>query len=98
MKVGIEVRIDVKKIDKLKLYKGEKGTYLTMTTFIDTDQKDQYDNNGFISEHASKEEKAQGKQGTILGNCKVFYTDGGQPQQNNQPASKPPGYDDDYGF
>lgn len=79
-KVGISVRVDVTKIDKQRLYKGEKGTYLDMTTFIDLDNKDQYDNNGFIAQSVSKEEREQGQQGAILGNVKVFFTDN-QPSQ-----------------
>ena len=78
MKVGISVRIDVTKIDKARLYKGEKGTYLDLTTFVDTDEKDQYENNGFISLSVDKEERDQGVQTPILGNVKVFYTDGAQ--------------------
>lgn len=75
MKIGIEVRIDVTKIDKARLYKGAKGTYLTMTTFIDTDNPDQYDNNGFISHKQTKEESDSKTYTPILGNCKVFYKD-----------------------
>ena len=50
MEVGISVRIDVTKIDKARLFKGEKGTYLDLTTFVDLDQQNQYGNNGFISQ------------------------------------------------
>ena len=57
MKVGLSVRIDVTKIDKSRLYKGAKGTYLDLTTFVDTDQQDQYENNGFISQSVTKEER-----------------------------------------
>ncbi len=78
MKIGVEVRIDVTKIDKARLYKGEKGTYLTMTTFIDTDNVDQYDNNGFIAHKKDKDEQANPP---ILGNVKVFWSDGVQAQQ-----------------
>ena len=38
MKIGLSVRIDVTKIDKARLYAGAKGTYLDLTTFVDTDQ------------------------------------------------------------
>ena len=75
MKVGISVRIDVTKIDKSRLYKGAKGTYLDLTTFVDTEQQDQYENNGFISQSLTKEERAAKYQTPILGNVKVFYTD-----------------------
>lgn len=73
MKVALSVKIDVTKIDKERLFKGEKGTYLDLTTFVDLDMQDQYGNNGFISQSVSKEEKEQGVQTPILGNCKVFW-------------------------
>ena len=76
MKVGLSVRIDVTKIDKSRLYKGAKGTYLDLTTFVDIDQNDQYENNGFISQSATKEERDLKIQTPILGNVKVIYTDG----------------------
>jgi len=74
-RLGVSVRIDVTKIDKEKLYKGSKGTYLDLTTFIDTDNKDQYDNNGFISQSVTKEEREAGVQTPILGNVRVFHSD-----------------------
>lgn len=83
MKVGIEVQIDVTKIVKDRLYQGAKGKYLTMTTFVDLDQKDQYDNNGFI---AHKKEKDEQVNPPILGNVKVFWTENGQAPQQPQQA------------
>ena len=84
MKIGVNVRIDVTKIDTNRLFKGKKGAYLDLSTFIDLDQKDQYGNNGFITESVSKEEREQGVQGTILGNVKVFYNDSQKAQQAPQ--------------
>ena len=86
MKVGLSVRIDVTKIDKSRLYKGAKGTYLDLTTFVDTDQQDQYENNGFVSQSTSAEEREQGVKTPILGNVKVFFTDGAAPAQAAAPA------------
>lgn len=86
MKVGISLKIDVTKIDKSRLYKGAKGTYLDLTTFVDTDQQDQYENNGFISQSLTKEEREAKYQTPILGNVKVFYTDGAVAAA---PASSP---------
>tara|TARA_R110002020_G_scaffold219343_3_gene427227 strand:- start:1070 stop:1375 length:306 start_codon:yes stop_codon:yes gene_type:complete len=73
--VGISLNIDVSKIDKTKLVKGEKGTYLNATAFVNLDEKDQYDNNGMITQSTSKEEREAGTQGAILGNSRVFYQD-----------------------
>jgi len=75
MKVGLNLSIDVSKIVKDRLYKGAKGTYLNLTTFVDLDKKDQYDNNGFISQSVTKEERSNGVQTPILGNVRVMYKD-----------------------
>ena len=88
MKIGLSVRIDVTKIDKARLYAGAKGTYLDLTTFVDTDQQDQYENNGFISQSVDKEEREQGVQTPILGNVKVFFTDGAKSSPQSAPQSK----------
>lgn len=89
MKIGLSVKIDVKKIDKARLFEGKKGTYLDLTTFVDLDNQDEYKNNGFISQSVTKEERDQGVKTDILGNVKVFYQDSnnqapqGQPQPSN---------------
>ena len=88
MKIGLSVRIDVTKIDKARLYAGAKGTYLDLTTFVDTEEKDQYENNGFISQSVDKEEREQGVQTPILGNVKVFFTDGAQSAPQSAPQSQ----------
>ena len=92
-KIGVEIQIDVKKIDKARLFAGQKGTYLTLTTFIDLDQKDQYENNGFVTH-----KKLEGEdRAPILGNVKVFWSDAQQqnqqtqqqqPRQQNQPVQQ----------
>jgi len=100
-KYGIEVQIDVSKIDKARIYEGKKGKYLTMTTFVDTDNKDQYDNNGFISHKQTKEESDSKTNTPILGNVKVFWSDGGQTtqaQNNYAPPVKDAGLDEDLPF
>ena len=91
MKIGLSVRIDVTKIEKARLYAGAKGTYLDLTTFVDTEEKDQYENNGFISQSVDKEEREQGMQTPILGNVKVFFTDGAQSSPQSSPQSAPQG-------
>jgi len=90
-KLGISIKIDVKKILKERLYQGAKGTYVDLTTFIDTENVDQYDNNGFISQSVSKDERDQGVKTPILGNCKVFFNDS-QKAPVRQPVQQPPGY------
>jgi len=101
MKVGIEIKLDVKKILKERLYQGAKGTYLTMTSFIDSNSPDQYANHGFVAQSVTKEEREQGVKTPILGNIKIFWgpqeNQGGggyqpQNQQQNQRPSQTTGY------
>jgi len=67
----ISVRIDVMKIDKAKLFKGEKGTYLDVVLLM-RDQVDAYGNNGMVVQQVTKEERAAGVKGAILGNAKII--------------------------
>lgn len=82
MKIGVSLKIDVKKIEKARLYEGQKGTYLDATVFIDLDQADDYGNHGMITQDVSKDERAQNVKGAILGNAKIFFKDNGQPAQS----------------
>jgi hypothetical protein len=90
-KIGVSFKIDVTKIDKARLYVGQKGKYLDATVFIDLDELDQYGNSGMITQDVSKEEKQAGTKGAILGNSKVFWRDEGQAPQAARPQgnSKP---------
>lgn len=64
-------KINVLKIDKDRLYKGEKGTYLNFKIILN-DEPDQYGNNGFVAEDIPKEEYEAGVRGEILGNVKIM--------------------------
>lgn len=67
----ISVRIDVLKIDKAKLFKGEKGTYLDVVLLM-KDAPDAYGNHGMAVQQVTKEERAAGIKGNILGNAKIL--------------------------
>ena len=103
-KIGVQVKIDVSKIDKALLYKGSKGTYLDATVFIDVDTPDQYGNHGMVTQDISKEKKDAGEKGPILGNVKIFWKDSGSNQAVQRPVSKPSkpaggcNFDDDIPF
>jgi len=103
MKIGISHKINVSKIDKARLFKGEKGIYLNFTGFVDTDEQDQYGNNGMLTQDVSKEEKDNGVKGAILGNSRVFWKSEQEQQsyqqpENNQQEQKQPVPDDDIPF
>jgi hypothetical protein len=76
----ISLNIDVSKIDAKRLYKGKKGQYLSATLFL-KEEVDQYGNNGFIVESITKEEREQGKKGTIIGNAKYMVAGGPSKQE-----------------
>ena len=98
-KIGVSLRIDVSKIDKERLYKGQKGVYLDATAFIDLDELDQYGNSGMITQDVSKEERDAGTKGAILGNSKVFWSDRqGAPAQSTPVKSVAQAFDDDVPF
>tara|TARA_R100000951_G_scaffold64197_1_gene54271 strand:+ start:682 stop:1011 length:330 start_codon:yes stop_codon:yes gene_type:complete len=107
-KIGVSLKIDVTKIDKERLFVGQKGKYLDATVFIDLDSYDQFGNSGMVTQDVSKEERDQGAQGAILGNCKLFWRgDNGQaktpqpptqPQQAATPQDKFNNFDDDLPF
>lgn len=76
----INLKIDVSKIDKAKLYSGKKGTYLSATVLL-KDEPDQYGNDGFIVQSTTKEERENGVKGVILGNAK--YHNFAEAEQGN---------------
>ena len=93
-KIGLSLKINTSQIDMNRLFAGAKGNYLDCTIFVDLAELDQYGNSGMVTQDVSKEEKANGVKGNILGNGKVFWVEGGQapqqagqaPQQNFQQA------------
>lgn len=91
-KIAVNLRIDLSKVDESKVFNGAKGRYLDATVFIDIDQADQYGNNGMITQSVTKDEKASGVKGNILGNCKVYWREGVQqaPQQAPVPSYQQP--------
>lgn len=97
-KVGVSLKIDVKKIEKARLFAGQKGTYLDATVFIDLDQADEYGNNGMITQDVSKQERDSGVKGAILGNAKVFFKDGQAPVQQVQQQAPADDFDQDIPF
>lgn len=71
MAQNITLKINVKGIDKTKLFVGDKGVYLD-AVIIMRDANDEYGNIGMIVQNTTEEEKAKGIKGTILGNAKII--------------------------
>lgn len=72
-RIGISLSIDVTKIDKKRLVKGEKGIYLDLKAFIDPEKPNNYGEIGFITQAISKEESDRGTKMPILGNIKCVW-------------------------
>ena len=70
----IALKIDVTKIEKARLYKGAKGTYLDCILMLNL-EKDSYEQNGMVVQSVSKEEREAGTRGPILGNAKILSWD-----------------------
>lgn len=84
----ISLKLDVSKIDKSKLFKGKKGTYLDLTIAVN-DEKDQYDNDVSAWQSQTKEERQSNSNKNFLGNGKVFWSSNNSGQQNNQQQEQP---------
>jgi hypothetical protein len=68
--VSISINVDL--LDKSKLYKGKKGTYLNISGFLKEDA-DQYGNFGFITQDGVKTSESNAP---ILGNFKIKGSEG----------------------
>lgn len=87
MKIGVNINIDVTKIDKARIIAGKNGAkYVDLVAFIDIDQQNEYGNNGSITQQCTKEERESKVLMPFIGNVKVFYKAG---EQNQQARAKP---------
>jgi hypothetical protein len=71
MSAIVNFSINVEDIDKSKLIKGKKGSYLNLTMSINDETK--FGNNASVSVSQSKEEREAKEAKTYLGNGKVVW-------------------------
>lgn len=77
----IILNINVQKIDKDRLVKGEKGVYLNAVLIETPNSKySEY----MIVESIFEEEREAGKKGTILGNAKILTKGGGDMSEEDK--------------
>lgn len=101
----ISLRIDVSKIDKSKLFKGGKGTYLDLTVALN-DQADQFGRDVSVWVQQSKDERSANQPKNYLGGGKTIYDSNRQQPQNHNYQQQSTGYqqpqlpnsDDDFPF
>lgn len=82
----LKIKIDVTKIDKARLFRGQKGTYLDAVA-IETPNSEYGDY--MIVQDVKKEEREAGVKGNILGNIKHVGGIGSRPNPA-RPASSAP--------
>lgn len=86
----IKLKVNVSKLNKDKLYKGETGMWAEIV-LIPTPESEWGDY--VIREGITKEERLDGKKGTILGNADIIVKnepDRKEKTQDNQPPEELP--------
>lgn len=89
----IILKLDVTKIVKEWLFKGQKGTYLDVVVY-QNDTDDQYGNSHVVKQSPSKELRDRGTKPIIIGNGKWMSSGPrpaqGQPSRQTAPAGRRP--------
>ena len=91
----INIKIDVNKITKGKLFKGEKGTYANLTVAANRAGESEYGDTHHVFESQSKDEREAGTDRVYVGNGKEFHFNGGTTTTTPTPE---PVMDDDLPF
>jgi hypothetical protein len=74
MKYGINIKIDVTKLDKSKFFQGASGAlYCDLTAFVDMDNVGMFGDNGMVTQSQSQTDRQAGLQMPPLGNAKKFW-------------------------
>lgn len=93
----IKLKIDVTKIDKTRLFKGTKGTYLDLVVY-ENDTPDEYGNDFSVKQDCSKEDREAGVKMPYIGNGKNIgqKKQAAPPQRttNKIPRAQPQAQDD----
>jgi hypothetical protein len=85
MSTIVNASIDLTKIEKSKIIKGKKGSYVNITMFIN-DEVDQFGNNSSIIMSQTKEERDAKTPRDYLGNGRTAGV-GNQPKQEQEAVS-----------
>jgi len=83
----IIAKIDITKLDKTQFFKGAKGIYADLVLIPNKAGIDQFGNDGFVSQGTSKEARAKGEKGAIVGNYKKINR-GGDAKPEPKPTAK----------
>ena len=89
-KIGVNLKLDVTKLDKDKFFVGKKGTYVDLVVFIDADNPSQFGDHGIIKQQADK-----GVDMPIAGNATVFWKEGQEQVQQQGMQQAQDAFEDD---
>ena len=85
MKIG---SINLSKIDKAQFYVGKDGKkFMNIAIIENRDGKDQYGNDGMITQSVSKEDRLKGVKGPIIGNWRRIEAKD-KPAPKTEPNAK----------
>ena len=91
----INLKVDVTKLSKDKLFVGKKGTYANITIAELKDAENEYGDTHYAFESQSKEEREAGTDKVYVGNGKEFMFGGSAA---NTPTPEPVTADEDLPF
>jgi len=85
----VSLSIDVTKIDKSKLYKGEKGTYLNLDVWIDEEADEDWKKVS-ANQSQTKEEREAKQKKNYVGNGKLVFgwDDDAAPKASPDPVTE----------
>lgn len=86
----ITAKLDVTKIEKARLFKGNNGAMYLDCILIET-PNNQYGDDYMIVQSVTQEERATGTRGPILGNAKIL----GRKSAQQEESPKAPAQDSD---
>jgi hypothetical protein len=92
------IKINVTRIDKTALFPGKNGKYLDLVLWENKDGRDQYGNDGFVTQDIGKERRLAGEKGPILGNWKHHDQAPRQEQTRQEAPPLPPMPEEDIPF
>jgi len=98
----LTVKVNLDNINRDRLYKGKKGTYLDLVLF--NTPESEYGEDFVVRQDLGKEAREQGEQQPILGNAKAWALGEGEPAKKeggggqNLAPSKPARSSDDLPF
>lgn len=100
MSIIISASINLSKIDKTKIIKGEKGQYYNLDIIVN-DQPNQYGRDVNISDSQTKEQRANKEKRTYIGDGKTVWKSQPNvptPQQSDTPFTDAVNAKDDLPF